>query len=105
MFDFPARHLTRDGLDETAIQLESLPAFLEPLGRLIDLELHHGDRIRLEEDVRDLVQLRPKRSEEFPHDHGLSESWEAEPNCARSSRPPLGGSRRRRAPRTRIFPR
>ena len=68
---FSRRHLTRDRLDETAIQLESLSAFLEALGCLIDLELHHRDRVSLEEDVGDLVQLRPKSSEEFPHDRYL----------------------------------
>jgi hypothetical protein len=64
---FPGRHLTRHRLDEAAIHLEPLSPFLEPLGRLVDLELHHRDRVSLEEDVRDLVELCAKRSEEFPH--------------------------------------
>ena len=68
------RHLARDGLDKTAVHLESLASFLETLGRLIHLELHDGDRIGLEEEVRDLVEPRAERAKEFPENHGFGVS-------------------------------
>src|SRR5206468_9176355 len=65
------RDLAGDALHEAAIELEPLPPFLEPLGGLIHLELHHGDRIRLEEEIRDLAELSANGAEQLSEDHGF----------------------------------
>src|SRR5947209_12437605 len=80
------RNLTGDRLDETAIHLEPLATLFQSLGRLIDLELHHRDGISLEEDIRDLVQLRANRAKEFAHYGFLVEGERDSPASTASAR-------------------
>src|SRR5207249_10484459 len=94
-----------DALDEPAILLEPRAALFQLLDRAIVFVAHLRHRIRLPEQVRDLVDLRHDRRPELVQNHGVSferyddiTAWPVPARRPPAPRRESAPDRRRRAP-------